>query len=183
MKAFKHVIILLAMLFFQHCTKPVDFDQIDNANFDAVYLFTLIHTNLTVPDFLDEINDETFLINDVIDANISDDLDSVLEKIEFTVTTKNTFNRSFTIRFDFLNELNTAIYTLNPTIIVPRNSLELTSILEIPQEDLSLIYNAKYIGATITLIPTDDGSALDENEASELNIKSSMKWFVNYNKS
>jgi len=183
MKAFKHVIILIAMLFFQHCTKPVDFDQIDNANFDAAYLFTLIHTNLTAPDFLDELNDEISLINDVIDAKLSDDLDLILEKIEFTVTTKNTFNRSFTIRFDFLNELNTAIYTLNPTIIVPENSVELTTILEISQEDLNLIYNATYIGATITLIPSDDDSGLDKNEASELNIKSSMKWFVNYNES
>ena len=183
MKAFKHVIILLALLFFQHCTKPVDFDQIDNANFDAAYLFTLIHTNLTAPDFLDELNDEIYSINDVIDAKISDDLDSILEKIEFTVTTKNTFNRSFTIKFDFLNELNTAIYTLSPVIIVPGNSLEFTTIIEIPEEDLSIIYTAKYIGATITLIPTDDGSKLDENEASELNIKSFMKWFVNYNES
>ena len=183
MKAFKHVIILIAMLLFQHCTKPIDFDQIDNANFDAVYLFTLIHSNLSAPDFLDELNDEISLINDVIDANISDDLDSILEKIEFTVTTKNTFNRSFIIRFDFLNELNTAVYTLNPTIIVPGNSLELTTILEIPQEDLSVIYDAKYIGATIILLPSNDGSVLDENEASELNIKSFMKWFVNYNES
>lgn len=171
------------MLFFQHCTKPVDFDQIDHANFDAVYIFTLMHTNLRAHDFLDELNDEISFINDVIEAKVPDDLDAILEKIEFTVTTKNTFNRSFTIRFDFLNELDTAIFTLNPTIIVPGNSLELTTILEISHEDLDLIYSATYIGATITLIPSNDDSELDENEASELNIKSSMTWFVNYNES
>ena len=47
MKVFRHVVILIVMLLFQHCTKPVDFDQIDNANFDATYIFTLIHSNLT----------------------------------------------------------------------------------------------------------------------------------------
>ncbi len=183
MKPFRHVIILIAMLFFQHCTKPVDFDQIDNANFDAAYLFTLIHSNLSASDFLDEFNNEISLTKDVIEVKISDNLDSYLEKIEFTVTTKNTFNRSFTIRFDFFNESITSIYTLSPTIIINENSLELTTILVIPQEDLNVIYDAKYIGATIKLLPSIDGSILQENETSELNIKSSMKWFVNYNES
>ena len=132
---------------------------------------------------MDESNDERSLIHDIIDVSIPDDIESILEKIEITGITKNTFNRSFTIRFDFLNELNTAIYTLKPTIIVSGNSSELTTILEIPQEDLSLIYSAKYIGVTIVLIPSDDGSVLDENEASELNIKSFIKWFVNYKES
>ncbi len=183
MKVSKQAIILIAIIFFQYCTKPVDFDQFDNAEFDATYLFTLIHIDLTAPDFLDEFNDEVSLINDVIDVNISDDLESYLEKIEFTIVTKNTFNRSFTLKFDFFDEFNTSIYTLSPTVFVSENSLEMTTILEIPQEDLNVIYSAKYIGTTITLLSSSDGSMLQENDTHELNIKSSMKWFVNYNES
>lgn len=182
MKILKYLLFLIGIIFFQNCTKPVDFDQIDNANIEATYITTLIHFNLTAPNFLNESNEEISLTTDVIEIPLSNDSEPYLEKIEFTVITKNTFDRSFALSFVFFDASNTLIYTLNPTIIVPENSSELTTILEIPQEDISVIYNTKYIGVTIILLPSDDGSIININETSEFNLKSSMKLFVNYRK-
>ncbi len=182
MKILKYLLFLVVIIFFQNCTKPVDFDQIDNANIKATYITTLVHFNLIAPNFLNEFNEEILLTTDVIEVPISNDSKPYLEKIEFTVITNNSFDRSFALSFVFFDASDTLIYTLEPTIIVPENSSELTTILEIPQEDISVIYNTKNIGAIIILLPSDDGSIININETSEFSLKSSMKLFVNYRK-
>lgn len=180
MKAFKHVLILIAMLFFQHCTKPVDFDQIDHANVRASYITTLIHLSLSATDFLNEINEEKISLSDGIELAIKEGAEDYIEKIEFTLITENSFDRSFSLNFNFLNEFQQPIYTLNPTVIVPENSLDLTTIVEIPQEDIYIISEAGYIEATIGLLPGSDSISEQANQSSVFKLKSSMKLYVNF---
>lgn len=174
------LLLFLVIVCLQSCTKPVDFDQIDDASFDAVYITTLIHLNLNAPNFLDELNNEISLKSDVIEVPISNSLEPYIEKVEFTIKTENTFDRTFSLNFVFFDAFSSPIYTLKPTINVPGNTTELTTILVIPQEDIGIIYDTEFIGAAIRLFPSDDGSILGMNETSNLNLKSSMKLFVNY---
>lgn len=182
MKFSKITVLFLISFCFQSCTKDVDFNQLDQANVQSTYLATLIHLNLTARDFLDGFNDEIPLSTDVVRTPITKEAEPYVEKIEITIITQNTFNRAFTFNFVFYDRFNSLIYTIQPTIIVPKNSGEKVTIIEIPKSDLSIIYNTQNIGAYLSLLPSSDGSVLTANETGTLNLKSSAKIFFNYKK-
>ncbi|MFK5957950.1 MAG: hypothetical protein QM495_03655 [Lutibacter sp.] len=164
----------------QSCIKDIDFNQIDDASIHTTYLATLIHLNLTVSNFLNEFNEEIIFTKDLIQAPISDDSRASLEKIEFTVVTENTFDRNFILSVIFYDESSQAIYELTPEVNIPKNTSELTTIIEIPEEDIHVIYNTKYFGFTMILLPSEDDSVLTINETSTLEIQSFVKLFFNY---
>jgi len=177
------IIITLLILFSLHsCTKDVNFNQLDDANIYSTYLVTLVHLNLTATKFLDDLNNEIVFTEDIIQAPIADDSKSYLEKVEFTIVTNNTFNRDFTLNIIFLNEFKEPIYHLQPVIIVPANSLELTTIIEIPLEDIPVIYETEYYGFTLELSPSADGSVISGSDTTTIDLKSSVKLFFNYRK-
>lgn len=58
MQFFKKYSSLLLILSILGCTKPVDFNQIDNAEVDAEYLATFVYFEQTAPKFLDSLSKE-----------------------------------------------------------------------------------------------------------------------------
>jgi len=172
--------LLVLVLSLQSCTKDVDFDQIDDASIHTTYIATLIHLNLNVPNFLNELNEEITFSQDLIQAPVPTETRSYLEKIEFTVLTNNTFERNFTLDVVFYNDNNQPIYVLQPQIFIPENSSEVTTILEIPEEDIAVIYDTAYFGFTLVLSQSTDGSVLSVNGTSTLEIQSFFKLFFNY---
>jgi len=178
----KAIIIILILFSLNSCTKDVDFDQLDDANIHTSYIATLVHLNLLAVKFLDEFNLEIEFTQDVIQPPIQDESEPYLEKVEFTVITENTFDRNFTFTVVFYNEFSEPIYFLQPVIIVPANSSELTTIIEIPQSDIHFLYDTQYFGFSIVLSPSTDGSVLSVSDTSMLDLKSSVKLFFNYRK-
>ncbi len=182
MKITKFIASALVFLVFQSCTKEVDFNQLDDANINTTYNSTLVYLNLTAPKFLDQFNQEITETFDLIEAPISTDYKAYLEKLEFTIITKNGFNRTFRISIIFYDKYKQPIYELQPIINVPENSPEITTIVEIPKEDISVIYNTQYFGFHIFLTPSDDGSVITINDIATLNLKSSAKLYFNFRK-
>ena len=177
------IIATLIILFSLHsCTKDVDFNQLDDANIHTTYLVTLVHLNLTAIKFLNEFNQEIEFTQDVIQAPIEVNSEPYLEKVEFTVITENTFDRNFTFNVIFYNEFNDPIYFLQPVITVPANSSELITVIEIPKEDIAVIYDTKYFGFSLFLSQSTDGSVLSASDIATLDLKSSVKLFFNYKK-
>jgi len=177
----KICIAFVFLLSFQSCTKDVDFNQLDEANIYTTYLSTLVYLNLKAPNFLDEFNKEIGT-TDRIEAIITNDLDPYLEKVEFTVITDNTFDRTFMLQIIFYDEVETAIYTLQPTIYALPNTSEITTIIEIPQADIPFIYDTRFFEFQISLLTSSDGSELSIGDTSILDLKSSVKLFFNYHK-
>lgn len=182
MKVPKLAALILVILSFQGCTKEVDFNQLDEVNIHSTFITTLIYLNLTAPDFLNDFNQEIAVTTDFIEPPITNDSKPYLEKVEFTVITKNTFNRNFRLSIIFYDAFGAPIYVLQPIINVPENSSNLTTIIEIPQEDIHVIYDTKYFGFTIFLSPSIDGSVISINDTATLDLKSSAKLFFNYRK-
>ncbi len=172
----------LIILSLMGCTKDVDFNQLDDASIHTTFISTLIYLNLTAPDFLNDLNQEIRVTSDFIEPPITDETKPYLEKVEFTVITKNTFNRNFKLSITFYDALGTPIYVLQPIINVPENSSELTTIVEIPKTDIPYIYNTRYFGFTILLSPSTDGSVILISDTSKFDLKSSAKLFFNYRK-
>lgn len=182
MKITKFTAAAFIILFFQGCTKDVDFNQLDDVNIHSTYIATLIYLNLTAPDFLDDFNREIAVTSDLIQVPITNDSAPYLEKVEFTVITENTFDRNFRLSITFYDVFGTPIYVLKPIINVPESSSKLTTIIEIPKQDIPFIYNTKYFGFAILLSPSANGSTISINDTSTLNLKSSAKLFFNFRK-
>lgn len=182
MKITKFTAAALIILFFQGCTKDVDFNQLDDVNIHSTYIATLIYLNLTAPDFLNDFNQEIRVTTDFVEPPITNDSKPYLEKVEFTVVTENTFSRNFRLSITFYDAFGTPIYVLQPIINVPENSSKLTTIIEIPKQDIPYIYNTEYFVFAILLSPSANGSTISINDTATLNLKSSTKLFFNYRK-
>ena len=63
-----------------------------------------------------------------------------------------------------------------------RHLPQLTTITEIPKEDISVIYNTQYFGFHFLLLPSADGSVISLNDSGTLELKSAAKLFFNYRK-
>ena len=174
------ILIALILFCFQSCTKSVDFDQIDDAEIHANYILTQVYFNLGASDFLDENGNEIGLQLDAIQAPISGSAQKYLEKIEFTVITENDFDRAFNIEIVLFDMDQNPIYVLNPNINVLPNSSETTTIVEIPNDEIAMVFNTQYFSFIIQLLPSNDGSVILPSDTSELIFKSSVELFFNY---
>ena len=177
----KIISLLITILLLQSCTKDVDFNQLDDANIYASYITTLVYFDVEATNFLDEYNQEIEWTSDVIESKISSASQKYLERVEFTVITENSFNRSFEINIVFFDKANNPIYQLKPSIQIEPNS-STKVIIEIPQSEIDVIYNTQFFGFSILMAQSADGTVLSGEEAFKLNLKSSVELFYNYRK-
>lgn len=182
MKPLKIIIVLITFIVIQSCVKDVDFDQVDDASIQTSYISTLVYFDLEPIKFLDEYNNEITWTSDFIEAPISTESQDYLERVEFTVITENTYNRDFKIDVVFFDENSAPVYQLKPSINILANSTTTTTIIEIPQNEIDVIYSTKYFGFSILMSNSEDGSVLSGNEDFKLNLKSSVQLFFNFRK-
>jgi len=180
MKFLKFLIALSIILFFQGCTKSVDFDQIDEAEIQVSYILTQVYFNLGSSNFLDENDNEIEFQRDNILGPIKSSAEKKLEKVVFTVITENSFDRGFNIEIIFFDEAQNPIYVVSPEINVLPNSEETTTIIEIPTDEVGVIFNTYYFSFRVQLLPSNDGSVILPSDTSELIFKSSVELFFNY---
>jgi hypothetical protein len=170
----------LVLAVFIGCTKTVDFDQLDDAKIPATYLFTLVYFELDSESFIDADNEEITLINDSFELPIRGSSEEYIEKVEFQVITENTFDRSFTFQILFFNIQGQQIYALQPQITVGPKTGETSHYLEIPGQDLNIIYNTEKVGFELIMSPSTDGSQLQSNDPWIFSLRSSIKFYVNW---
>lgn len=180
MKLIKFLIGLSIILFFQSCTKSVDFDQIDEAEIQVSYILTQVYFNLGSSDFLDENANEIGSQLDTILGPIKSSAEKNLEKVVFTVITENSFDREFNVEIVFFDQAQNPIYVVTPKINVLPNSEETTTIIEIPTDEVGVIFNTYYFSFRVQLPPSNDGSIISPSDTSELIFKSSVELFFNY---
>lgn len=174
------ILIAVICFFLQSCTKPVDFDQIDDAEIEANYILTQVYFNLGASDFLDDNGNEINFQLDAIQAPISDAAQEYLDRIEFTVVTENSFDREFNIEIVFFDENLNPIYFVRPIINVLPNSKETTITIEIPNDEIEVLFNTEYFSFFIQLLPSTNGSVILPTDSSELIFKSYVTLFFNY---
>ena len=180
MNLIKLFLTLILFFSFLSCTKDIDFDQINDTTIETSFIATFVHFNLTALNFLDEFGNEIGSITDLIDVNIVENSQKHLTKVEFTMVVDNTFDREFTVEMAFYDEANTKIYLVEPIINVPANSSEITTVLEIPESDINVIYNINTIKFLVIPIPSTDDSVILASDISNLKLKSYMKLYYNY---
>jgi len=177
---FKITSILLALFLILSCTKDIDIDQLDDIEINPTYLITLVYFKLYAPDFLDSVNTEVPIQVDIVRASMSDIPQEYLKKIEFNIVTTNTFNRDFNAKIVFIDANQKPIYELTP-ILIPTNSIELETIIEIPAEDFHFIFDTEYFAFFLQLLPSNDGSTISPTDGdSYVEFKSFVQIFLKY---
>lgn len=179
MKIFKLSTIVLLLFTLLSCTKSVDFDQVDSVEISPNYLITLVYFELIAPDFLDAVNTEIPIQVNVIQAPLKDVPQKYLEKVHFKIETTNVFSRDFNTQIVFFDAQKNPIYNLTP-IIIPANTSELVTVIEIPAEDIHFIFETEFFGFFLQLMASDDGSTIDPNDDSHIEFKSSVELFLTY---
>ena len=178
----KYITLFLLLFVFLGCTKPVDFNQIDNATINTEYLITFVNFEKTAVNFLDTSNNEITFTSDFINSPFKSLTKKYIDKVELTVITDNTFNRDFNFQISFFDAQNNPVYTLQPIINIPANSSNKTSVITIPNSAINTVFYASYVGFALTLSPSSDGSTIQPDDLGTLKLKSSVKLYYTYRK-
>ncbi|MDP3311829.1 hypothetical protein [Lutibacter sp.] len=182
MKLIKISIAFCMLVSTLSCTKDVDFNQVDDIDIHTSFISTLFYLDFYASDFLNTSNQEIHLQSDVVVASVKEGMKDYLEKIEFNIVTKNTFNRQFTLQVIFYDENMQPIYILKPNIVIPSNSNTKNTVITVPKEDISVIYSTIYFGFSMVLQPSTTGEIIKATDTYNLNIKSSATLYFNYKK-
>lgn len=154
------------------CTKDVNFDQLDDIEIETNLLLTFAHFNLNSSEFS---NGGDIEITDLVQLPIDDGGGESLTKVIFEIIADNSFDSAFNIEIEFLDEDKNSFYKLTPEIIVPANSQNLTTIIEIPENEIFNIFQMEYIQFFVIKEPESS-----VNDTSQLSIKSSMELFFKF---
>lgn len=179
MKATRILLLFIVLVCFYGCTKDIDVDQLDKAEANPTIITTLVYFNLGAQDFLDDYNEEIQLKSDIITAPFNDVSEDYLRKIEFTVVTENGFNKEFSFDIIFYNIDNIPIYKVNPTLVIPRSSGEIRTVIEIPTADIKYLFDAQTFGFFLNMSNTFD-EVISPDDRSKFKLKSSLKAFLNF---
>lgn len=179
MKTHWQIILFVIIIMVQGCTKEIDFNQIDDVEINPVVLLTLVDFNLNASNFLDDNGNETYVLADAIQANLSDDSEKYLKQVQVNAITENSFNSNFSFQIVLFNAAKQPIYKLEPTIFIPSNSGATTHSIEIPTNDIHFLYDTTYFGFIVTLLNDSGGNNIITDDG-VLNLKSSIELFFNF---
>lgn len=180
MKPLKICLYFLLLFHISACTRDIDFDQINDVNLYPEVIVNLAFFNLTAPNLLNNSNLEIPSISNIVAVPFLRGMSGYLEKVEFIIAADNEFNREFVFKIDFINEFGNPIYSVQPAIHIPSNSMDFYTIIEVAQEGLLKLEETFYLEFSMEFPPSSDGSILNNGDLSIFNLKSAGKFYLNY---
>jgi hypothetical protein len=127
------IIILIGLLSFS-CVGDLDFDQADDIFIEPVVLVSLIHFNADGIDFPGSVDQEVFNDESEVHFFDSDFAEESITRVIIDYDMENTFDRDFSIAYNFLDNNDVIIHTT--LLIIPANSHPLES--DIFEENINL---------------------------------------------
>ena len=108
------------------CVKDIDLDQIDDIEIFTDHNVSLIHFDLGVSSFLDELNNEVLAYTDTTRLPIfaGPYSQNYLIQADFEYVLSNSFNRDITLQFELLDINKNSLYNFDP-IVIPQGSVEI----------------------------------------------------------
>jgi hypothetical protein len=169
-------ILLIFGIIITSCTKDVDFNQADSIQISPVVVSSLIFFNESSSRFLYSGVEITTVTDSIKDIKILTDqfLVDNLVKAEFLFETTNSINRAFEVKVEFYND----VFELQESFSFialesPLNEeLVLEHTITFEGDKLDALKTTTQIILTLTLLPSGDGSMLDEDSLGEFRLRS-----------
>jgi hypothetical protein len=177
----KRIVLFLLGVCLTSCVEDVDFSQVNDLEITPGVAFPLVNTELVQDQLvfsgfevgtLTQISEITILDN----ATAQNDLERVLLQFEIT----NQFDREFRIDFNFLDENNNSTNT-SFSLNIPPNAQQFEEEYEIIIANNPLFLNTRRVEVSFTLLPSSDGSVIDENVPANLIFKSAGIFYLRVN--
>lgn len=169
-------------MFFSACVSELDFTQGEDFAISPTLDASLIYIEEPASSFLDENGLEQTIIRDSVNIEIFNDAFTVdnLIKAEFLFEVKNSIHRSYQAQIELLNEGDVQQHHF--TFLVdasPTNQEIVVEHLEtFENESLQALKQSVKIVITLTLMPSSDGSIIDENTPGILKLKSKATFYL-----
>lgn len=180
----KYLSILLVFCL-TSCVKDVDFTQAEDITITPALENNLLYFNLIAPDLLDVSNNEIssyqdhalvgFFENELAQENL------IRSELFFEIT--NSFNREFLIAVNFYNAQDELQYTIgfneSEAVLNEPQTNEYTII--IVDNDLEAIKTTTKIEASVSLVPSTNGTVLQTTSLGRLELKSKVISYFEFN--
>lgn len=170
---------VIALTFFAlSCSSNLDFNQVNDLTATPVVVANLASFDVPATQFVNGGVEQTVsgdLLN--FDIFIDNYFSTSLTRADFYFEFNNTINRGYTINLYFLDDTNTAVYSIPFDVPAYTGTQNLVTKTEIFQNgSLSLLKKTMKIAFVVTMKP---GPALDENSVGSLKLRSSATVYLN----
>ena len=181
------IIFCVVGIILSACVSGVDFDQGEDFAISPILDASLIYFEEPASTFVDEDGLEQTIVRDsvVIDAFSDQFVIDNLIKAEFLFEVTNSIDRSYQAQVDFLDEIDDIRHSFTFSVDAsPTNTDILVEHLEVfENESLDALKQTIKLVITLTLMPSTDGSVLDENSPGRLIFKSKATFYLNIDSS
>ena len=165
------------------CSKPVDFNQINDFEVRPVLESSLIYLNEPAISFLDK-REQIASIQDYIQVEFfnSEFIVENLEKAEFVFEVTNSINRDFRVRVDFFDDNSQMQHTFTIFVAASSNNAKVVSnYTEVFEEGtLEALKNTSVLVFTLNMLP---GIAINQNTLGSISLKSQAVLYLNIDSS
>ncbi|MBQ0786300.1 MAG: hypothetical protein KBT69_02300 [Oceanihabitans sp.] len=164
------------------CVSDLDFTQGEDFAISPTLDASLIYFEETASSFIDEAGAEQIMVRDSVNMEIFNDSFTVdnLIKAAFLFKVSNSINRGFQAQIDFLDETDGLQHRFTLSIAAsPTNEEILVEHLEtFENESLLALKRSVQIVITVSLMPSSDGSIINENTPGILTFKSKATFYL-----
>lgn len=165
------------------CVKDVDFNQAEGIVLTPALESSLLFFDEPAPSFINENGSEVVFVSDSVVIEVFNDefLRDNLKKAVFLFEATNTINRAYEAKVDFLNDEDELQYTLSFEIPYAVNNQEILVEEEevFEGDNLEALKVTNKLALMLTMLPSTDGSSLNEDSLGALRFRSKGTFFFN----
>lgn len=181
------ILLLCIILSYNACIKDVDFDQAENLSISPALEVSIFHFEEPANTFLDDDGVEIITVKDSVNIGIFSDqfvVDNLI-KADFLFETTNTINRAYQAEIEFYNDLFELQHIINFGVSEsPNNQDVVVEYVEVFEGmELEALKATTNLVLTLNLLPSTDGSTLNENTPGDLLLRSKASFYFNINTS
>lgn len=155
------------------CIKDIDTDQLNDIEILTDHNITLVHFDIGVNSFLDDLNNERLVLTDTLRLPIfvGPYTQNFLIQADFEYVLSNSYDRGITIQYELLDIDNVLLYQF-PPIPIPQTSANLNVTQSVLENEIPAVLQTDQVVAKIRL---DSGSTpLDPSQPYNFNLKSGL---------
>ncbi|WP_452226300.1 hypothetical protein [Lacinutrix cladophorae] len=169
-------------VFLSNCVSDVDFTQAEDFAISPTLDTSIIYFEEPASSFIDENGVEQTIVRDSVTIEVFNDPFTVdnLIKATFLFEVTNSINRAYQAQIAFLDDVDVVQQSFTISVDTsPTNQEILVEHLEVfENESLQALKQTTKLLITLTLLPSADGSVLDENTLGMLKFKSKATFYL-----
>lgn len=175
-------LILCTVFCFTACIDDVDFDQAEDLAINSALEVSILHFEEPASTFIDDDGVELITVRDSVYVEIFSD-DYVVDNLtraEFLFETTNTINRAYQADIEFFDDNFNLQHTFSFGVSEANDNQAITvEYVELFEGlELEALKSTTNLVLNLSLLPSDDGTNLNENTPGNLKLRSKASFYI-----